>query len=251
MNILTWNCCTAFARKATLLDRFPWDVAVVQECSQADASAFAETHGYGHVWGGVPKKGVAVFAREGTVTLDKSYEEEPAVILPTCIRSAETDLNLLAVWPKAAAKGIPAYVGRTHLALDRYSDFMSAPNTIAVGDFNSNTIWDDLHKRNHSQLVARLADLGLTSVYHALTKQAHGEETAPTFFYWRRRERGYHIDFCFAPSAWVTPETRVEVGSYDGWIASSDHAPLFISGLHFGRNIHAEKSHLDNRSLGH
>lgn len=45
-----------------------------------------------------------------------------------------------------------------------------------------------------------------------------------------RKALGFHIDYCFVPKQWMDRLDSVQVGSFDGWIASgfSDHAPLII-----------------------
>jgi hypothetical protein len=177
------------------------------------------------------RRAVGLFVRDGSIALDDCYAEELAVILPVRFGDGSA-LRLLAAWPKAPVRALPGYVRRMHVALDRYGDFITSGDTLVVGDFNSDTIWDDLHRPNHhSALVARLADLGLTSVYHALRGEHHGGETLPTYFYWRRHDRAFHIDFLFAPTAWIGAETTIHVGTFDDWISASDHVPLVVTSL--------------------
>jgi endonuclease/exonuclease/phosphatase family metal-dependent hydrolase len=44
----------------------------------------------------------------------------------------------------------------------------------------------------------------------------------------KKRERPYHIDYCFIPEPWVPSITSVEVGAYETWITASDHCPLVV-----------------------
>jgi exodeoxyribonuclease-3 len=122
-----------------------------------------------------------------------------------------------------------AYVELAHAAVTKYRSFIRAAPTVMAGDFNSNTIFDGNRDDNHSRLVARLADLGLFSAYHAHHREAQGAETRPTYFHYRRRERPYHLDHVFLPEAWRAELRDVEVGSPDEWLAYSDHCPMTVT----------------------
>ena len=80
--------------------------------------------------------------------------------------------------------------------------------------------------------VGVLDDLGLTSAYHEIFGEAHGEETVPTHYWRDRREDGptYHIDFVFVPREWLDRVTHFEVGSFASWCGNglSDHVPIVV-----------------------
>lgn len=99
-----------------------------------------------------------------------------------------------------------------------------------MGDFNSNARWDRAHlkDRNHSAMVQRLRALGLTSAYHAVRDVAQGEEREHTFFQYGKAGRGYHIDHCFVPDAWVGAIREVRIGGHAQWSRLSDHCPMLI-----------------------
>jgi endonuclease/exonuclease/phosphatase family metal-dependent hydrolase len=122
-----------------------------------------------------------------------------------------------------------SYVGQLALAITRYRDFIGANPTIIVGDFNSNQLWDRKPRiGNHSWVVETLKQQGLVSVYHAWSGEAHGEETAKTWYMYRKRETIYHIDYCFVPQSWLTRLHSFAVGEVELWLALSDHLPLFV-----------------------
>ncbi len=76
---------------------------------------------------------------------------------------------------------------------------------ILCGDFNSNKLWDDHRKAgNHSAVVSLLEKRGLLSAYHHFFSEPQGMETRPTYYFWHRKTRGYHIDYVFLPRAWAS-----------------------------------------------
>ncbi len=229
LTLVTWNCCAGFAKKQAHLDELRWDVAVVPECSERDASAYADAAGLSLVWDGDARKGLAVFAREAVLELDERYEPEFQFVLPVRVAGRQT-FHLLAVWTKLIKwQGRDLrYVRLLHPALDHYEAFVREQPTVLMGDLNSSANFDSEHPgQNHTLLVERLERLGLESAYHYYSGESQGEETTATHYFWRRRERPFHIDYCFVPREWL-PRAEVTVGGYDDWIAHSDHAPLGV-----------------------
>jgi exonuclease III len=84
-------------------------------------------------------------------------------------------------------------------------------------------------------VVETLATEDIFSVYHEYFGERHGEETQNTFFMYRKRDRGFHIDYCFAPRKWINHIKAVSVGSYEEWGKVSDHSPIFVEFV--GQNI--------------
>jgi endonuclease/exonuclease/phosphatase family metal-dependent hydrolase len=134
---------------------------------------------------------------------------------------------LLAVWAKKEYH----YVEGLHHVLDLCEQRIASQPTVILGDFNSNTIWDNERRRkergvSHTDLVNRLGDLGLVSAYHSHFVEKHGQERQFTFYFRKEEKRPFHIDYCFLPKAWKV--TDVTLGSYTDWKAESDHTPLVV-----------------------
>ena len=69
-----------------------------------------------------------------------------------------------------------------------------------------------------------LEDAGCVSAYHAFTGVPHGEEPIATHYFLTRRERPFHIDFCFVPRAWQLDD--VSIASFEEFASLSDHRPI-------------------------
>jgi hypothetical protein len=65
--------------------------------------------------------------------------------------------------------------------------------------------------------------MGMVSLYHELNTEVHGSETQSTFYMYRKTEKPFHIDYCFAPVSWVSRIEKFEIGEYSNWKHMSDH----------------------------
>jgi exonuclease III len=224
MRIVTWNCCRGqFARKVPLLARFAADIAVIQECAKPDSESEQ------CIWfGDNPRQGLAVIA-SGAYKLRQLplMADTPKFIIPVEV-TGPRNFVLFAVWTHAKQEF--RYVEAAARAVDMYREVIATSATIMVGDFNSNARWDSTHpvQLNHTSLVSRLSALKMVSAYHFHTNEQQGCETIPTYFFHWKRERPYHIDYCFVPDAWAQQIVRVELGGYDEWRPYSDHCPLLV-----------------------
>ena len=73
-----------------------------------------------------------------------------------------------------------------------------------------------------------LEKMGIVSLYHELRNENHGSESQPTFYMYRKLDKPYHIDYCFAPVGWVNRVKEFKVADYSLWCGLSDHAPLLV-----------------------
>jgi exodeoxyribonuclease-3 len=251
MKLLSWNCQGAFRRKARPVAAFRPDIAVIAECEEPERLRFERrTPAPATVawFGDAPARGLGVFSYTGLrFELYEGYDpaikycvplrvlapapEPGAVALALEARAAPpitSPLHLLAVWAMPHADPRLSYVGQTHRALEAYGPFISECDTVLMGDFNSNSIWDGKHRSNtHSALVKRLEAHALVSLYHHRYGEAQGREKRPTLFMYRQRKFVFHIDYCFVPQAWLPSLAGFRVGSYAHYRRYSDHSPLF------------------------
>ena len=241
MRLVAWNCAGGLhlTRKCEPLLALGPDIAVISEC--AEPSILARKLGRAldfsapPIWtGGDPDshRGLAVFffngaagVRHGQVAPDLQW------LLPVEI-SAPLRFNLLGVLTGTAGLR-KAEPGTLRKGLDFYRGFLTGEDAVVAGDFSNNASWNPGWASNHKRAVEVLESYGLVSAYHAETGELQGQESARTYYRWRREEEGHHIDHIFIPHAWSERSFRLEIGSFHDWVRAtpaeasrSDHAPL-------------------------
>jgi hypothetical protein len=224
MILVTWNCCRgAFATKIPLLASVSPDIAVVPECARPIAESDT------CLWfGDNPRQGIAVTTSGGyRIHALPAKTRVPKFVIPLQVTGSES-FTLFAVWSKTNQRY--RYVTAIIKGLRKYRSLFADTPVVVMGDLNTNLLWDSHHPKgeNHTALIDLMDDLGLVSAYHQFSGEAQGCETQPTYYFLWKRERPYHIDYCFIPKAWANRIRRVEVGTYDDWQHHSDHRPLVV-----------------------
>lgn len=224
MRLVTWNCCRgAYSAKASLLDILRPDIAVIQECGKPPS---IDDH---CLWfGDNPKQGITVVAKDAYhMHALPPLPDVPNYCMPIQVSGAKRFI-ILAVWAKGRQQY--SYVEGVVKAVEMYADLLTHSPAVVIGDFNSNTSWDDEHPSDlcHTALVERLAGLGMVSSYHAFHGMAHGQERCPTHYFQWNEKKPYHIDYAFIPERWLPSVREVTIGSYQEWKDYSDHRPLMV-----------------------
>ncbi len=232
MRIVTWNCQGAFRKKAEPIGQFAPDIAIIQESEPPEKLLFANgiSRPAAHLWfGDYPSKGVGVFSYTGAqLEVHEGYDPTIRHCAPIRV-NGRFRFNLIAVWAMNHADRKLSYIGQVYRAVEAYREFIQQRDTLLIGDFNSNKQWDGIPRvGNHSSVVASLADEQIVSAYHEYFKEQHGEETQSTLYMQRKREKGYHVDYCFVPKAWMRRIKALSVGSHREWSKLSDHSPIFV-----------------------
>ena len=230
MRLVTWNCNGALRRKFAAVDALDADVLVIQECEDpAQSTAEYQSWAGNYVWTGYGKsKGIGVFPRRGQGIERLDWPQgEGGLFLPVRLNGA---LNILAVWTLGRKSPTQySYIAQFWHYLQLNGHRLD-PDTIICGDFNSNQIWDKTRrKRNHSDCVRELADLGFQSLFHCTSGDAQGQEGQPTFFLQRNEAKPYHIDYAFAHhNRLEDSRTNAQVGKAADWLPLSDHMPVIV-----------------------
>jgi exonuclease III len=217
------------AKKRDLLYGLQPDLAVVPECSRATMRLCQEEGFETCWWGKNQNKGLGVIARKPW-TLKPGPTPRQKWIASAWVRGPQEFL-LIAVWacPIGRVREFN-YVGQTYEALIRHPRWFADGRPVVVcGDFNSNTSLDPGRKiRKHSAVVDLLVRKGIVSAYHSFFSEQHGAETRPTYYFWHRQERPFHLDYIFLPCSWMELVTDVKVGAFPAWRGSSDHMPVWV-----------------------
>ncbi len=223
----------AFRKKADIILTHKPDILIVPECEHPDKLIFKEgvLKPTDILWFGNNKnKGLAVFSY-GDFKLKRSdlHNENLRMIIPIEVTGGQLDFIMFAVWAYNPDDLDGRYIEQVRKAIYFYDDLMTNKQTLIVGDFNSNSIWDKKHRAsNHSNVVKLLEDKGIISLYHLYHKQVQGQELHPTYFMYRHKNRAYHIDYCFASSDLALQLKSVKLGDFDYWKNYSDHVPLIV-----------------------
>lgn len=209
------------------------DIAVLSEVSRPDIlrSKIPELSQVPMVWvGDNANKGLAVLSfGDDELILDGSYQAANQFVAPVHV-NGRNRFRLLAVWDHNDRKeGLNRRPGPLLRALQDSSEFCRHENLVLAGDFNNHPRWDKPNGPNNmSEITKQLTERDLVSLYHHRSGDPFGAERQSTYWYWRRRERPYHIDYIFVSRAMVQKLIAFEIGTFEDWCLSglSDHAPL-------------------------
>jgi len=234
MRIIEWNCQGAFRKKNNKILSLKPDILIVTECENKDKLKFGKLTPIPNdfFWyGDNPNKGIGVFSySDYKFELLKEFNPKYRYVIPLKVTGKNTSFVLFAIWAMDNKENKDArYIGQIWHAINYYSDLLLNENTILVGDFNSNKIWDKKDRvGNHTDVVNKLKEKRIYSLYHKKTGFEHGKENHPTFYMYRKTEKPYHIDYCFASEKIINNGFDLSVGEASEWIELSDHTPIII-----------------------
>lgn len=227
MRIVAWNCAMALHKKANALAALGCDVAVISECGKSSLATL-EQLGYAGVWvGSNPHKGLGIFARK-PLRPHLICKPKQHWVAAADIEVNSQLLRVIGVWAcRVGGRRCDNYIGQLYEALVKNPGWLSCPNTIVAGDFNSNSIWDaNRAVGNHTDVVNLLAGRGIVSAYHNFYGEAQGSESRHTLYLLKSRKRPFHIDYVFIPGAWRLKKLAIRNGRK--WCTFSDHLPMVV-----------------------
>nr|WP_199241814.1 endonuclease/exonuclease/phosphatase family protein [Desulfosporosinus sp. Sb-LF] len=225
----------AFRKKYDSILAYKPDILVVPECENLDRySNLSSLFESGHKqWiGENQSKGLGVFSSsQYKLSVHEMYNPEFKYILPMRVEGL-TKFILFAIWAmNDRVNPFRRYIAQIWLAL-KYYDSLLDESTIICGDFNSNVIWDNESPKRagtHTDVVNYLKEKGIKSTYHVFNGEEQGKETQPTLYMYRKKDKPYHIDYCFASENLLARINGVDIGSYEEWSGLSDHSPISVT----------------------
>jgi exonuclease III len=146
LKIVTWNCNGAFRKKFHSLINYQADIYIIQECENPIESKDNEYQIWAnnYLWiGDTKNKGLGIFAKPEIILekldwTNKFKNHSVKYFLPCKVNN---DFDLLAVWTHRNNSPNFGYIGQLWKYLQVNKTKLD--NTLIVGDFNSNTIWDE------------------------------------------------------------------------------------------------------------
>lgn len=233
MRIIEWNCQGAFRKKNKKILELNPDILIVPECEKEEKLEFGKLtpNPTDFFWySSNESKGIGIFSySDYKFELLNEFNPKFRYIIPLKVSNNEDYFLLFAIWAMDNKEEPQArYIAQVWLALNYYSHLLNL-STILVGDFNSNQIWDVKERLgNHSDVVEILRKNKIHSLYHSQKGISHGKEEEYTFFMYRKIEKPYHIDYCFASEDFFDNGINLRLGEPTEWLEFSDHIPLII-----------------------
>ena len=224
----------AFRKKAGFILAQHPDILIIQECEHPDRLKFlpdisAPTD---ILWFGRNQhKGLAILSYGGyRLKLLDTHNPALQLIVPVAVTGSGLEFTLYAIWAHNPDDPDGRYIEQVWKALKHYKKNLTNKQTMLIGDFNSNTIWDKKRRKsNHSNVVKHLEKKGIRSSYHLYFKQIQGQEEHPTFYLYRHKDKPYHLDYCFVSEDLAAMIQSVDIGQYDQWMEYSDHTPVMVT----------------------
>jgi exodeoxyribonuclease III len=223
----------AFRKKAQIILAHQPDILIVPECEHPNKLVFesgikkpTDTLWFGQNM----NKGLGIFSYcNFRLKVLDVYNESFKMVIPIAVSDGIYKFTLFAIWANNPTDSDGHYITQVWKAINYYESLIINKQTILIGDFNSNTIWDRPKREgNHSTVVRLLEAKGIYSVYHKHLNQIQGDEKHPTLYMYRKKDKPYHVDYCFASSDILEHLKAVEVGEYEFWSQYSDHVPVMV-----------------------
>ena len=233
MKIIEWNCQGAFRIKNKKILTLNPDIIIVPECENEKKLQFGKLTPKPNdfFWyGDSENRGIGVFSySEYRFKIHESFNPGFRYIIPLKVTGKNVSFLLFAIWAMNNKDNREArYIGQIWFAINYYSHLLNGL-TILIGDFNSNRIWDYKDRvGNHSDVVDKLKEFDIFSLYHEQYKENQGQETTPTFYMYRKPDKPYHIDYCFVSKSIMGEGYDFKVGEFTDWIDKSDHMPIIV-----------------------
>ncbi len=247
MKIVSWNCGGAsrygngtFNKvKQNYVEKYKADIYVIQECTKDDIENLNKANKTFYCDNVDSEYGIGIFSDKFKIELLPEHNSEYRYVLPYKISSENSEFVLFAVWTKNKDKNNKTdeyselYTVQIWKAInyEMYRKFLKG-HVILIGDFNSNSCWENEYDKNklpsHKSIVDKLLEYNIESAYHKYFICDHGQEENPTELFRMDINKQYHVDYCFFSKDYELK--NVEVENLDEWKKTkySDHCPIMV-----------------------
>lgn len=230
MKIVTWNCNGKFSKKFPAILEEDADIYVIQECENPliiDSEKYND-FASNYYWVSENQKyGLGIFAKDN-IKMDLVDLDDKGLRYFIPVR-VNDDFNLLGVWTNPDIEGrkeiyYPKEITK-YYEEHKDSGFFNE-DMIICGDFNCDVrLANKRHGKNVYEMIEKLSEKGLVDIYHYLTGEQEGEESIPTFYWYRKLDNPFHLDHIFSAQDKVKD---LQIGDADKWLKLSDHMPLIF-----------------------
>ena len=230
MKIVTWNCNGKFSKKFPAILEEDADIYVIQECENPliiDSEKYND-FASNYYWVSENQKyGLGIFAKDN-IKMDLVDLDDKGLRYFIPVR-VNDDFNLLGVWTNPDMEGrkeiyYPKEITK-YYEEHKDSGFFNE-DMIICGDFNCDVrLANKRHGKNVYEMIEKLSEKGLVDIYHYLTGEQEGEESIPTFYWYRKLDNPFHLDHIFSAQDKVKD---LQIGDADKWLKLSDHMPLIF-----------------------
>ena len=183
-----------------------------------------------HIWIGDNKnKGLGIFAKIDIILEKLNWENQFNALdvkhfLPCLINN---EFKIVGVWNHKNNSSSFAYIGQ-FLKYLQVNKIHFDSKTLIVGDFNSNSIWDQNDRWwNHTDVVNELAEIKIESLYHLKMNQLQGKELEYNYFQHRHDSKKFHIDYVFGALNFIN-DYDIKILDFIDWKEFSDHVPIIL-----------------------
>jgi exonuclease III len=238
MKLVSWNCKVGFnEQKVKYIKKYDADLYIIQECIEKD---FININKYfknnSFFCDNIDSKyGVGLFSDKFEFNILPEHNVSFRYIVPYKIFSNDYEFILFSIWTKDKNENNKKieYTEQTWKAInfDGYKKYLSS-SIILVGDFNSNNFWENNYIKNkvhsHNDIIEKLHEYNIESVYHKYHNCANGNEKDPTLLWQMDINKRFHIDYCFISKNYKIKS--INICSLKDWEKNklSDHCPLII-----------------------
>ena len=229
MKIITWNANGRFSEKFPAILEEDADIYVIQECENPltiDSDDYRE-FASNYFWVGENQYyGLGIFTKSDVkLELIDLDAKGLRYFIPVNVND---DFNLLGIWTNPDMEGTKTvhYPKEISKYCEEHKDsgFFNS-DMIICGDFNCDARIKGVHAKNVNEVIEKLAECGLSDIYHYINNEKEGEESQATFYMYRHLDKPFHLDHVFAAKDKVND---LKIGGAEKWLQLSDHMPIIF-----------------------